>query len=87
MTSGMNVAFEGTCRQAPLRACANNGDCNEGECCKSENGCETDGVCTAIPTDLICTAVVLPYCGCDGVTRHGAWGCILDRFAYQGECR
>jgi hypothetical protein len=67
-------------------SCESTADCPSGQFCSSPDGCASLGTCKPFPTDVACTAVVLPYCGCDGVTKQSTSGCIYDRFAHSGAC-
>jgi hypothetical protein len=77
--------YEATCGDTGT-SCESTADCPQGEFCSSPNGCDSPGTCKPLPTDVFCTAVVLPYCGCDGQTKQSTSGCIYDRYAHGGAC-
>ncbi len=79
--------FATTCGGGGAESCESTADCPQGQFCSSPGGCGTPGSCKPIPTDVVCTAVVQAYCGCDGVTQHSTSGCIYDRYAHVGECQ
>ncbi|MFN0253057.1 MAG: hypothetical protein ACKV2T_39655 [Kofleriaceae bacterium] len=51
--------------------------------CEGE-GCDGPGRCA--PRDRTCTADDIPYCDCDGRTRHTTSSCPSVRFAKRGPC-
>ena len=61
-------------------------DCEMGEYCLAEEGCDQLGICAPIPGDIACAAVMTPYCDCDGETQWSTSGCIWDRYLHQGAC-
>ena len=64
-------------------ACESSADCPRGDYCAGD--CTGMGSCQTRPVE-ICTAVITPYCGCDGVTRYSSSGCVYDRYDHRGEC-
>ena len=76
---------QASCGSGGPKQCTENADCKAGEYCKSE-GCATPGSCTKIP-NVACTAVITPYCGCDGKTKYSSSGCVFDRYEHLGECK
>ena len=74
------------CESAPKEGCELNEHCEMGEYCEREPGCEEPGECTAIPTDVMCTSVVTPYCDCEGNQQQSPTGCIYDAYMNTGSC-
>jgi hypothetical protein len=75
--AGVTVASDGACE--PALACGGGSAlvCPEGQFCKAPIAtcaAGSAGLCTPTPTD--CSTVVLPVCGCDGLTYSNA--CLAD---------
>ena len=69
---------------APLGgACDDGSDCASGLC--EGQGCGAAGGHCADPA-RVCTADVVAYCGCDGVTFDGSSSCPGRRYASTGAC-
>jgi len=84
---GQRYAHRGECG-APRAAggpCAADDQCASGICEGPGCGEAETGVCAA--AGRMCTADVVPYCGCDGKTFGASSGCPQRRFAHRGKCK
>ena len=85
--AGMNVAYPGECKVAPV-LCKSNEECADGELCKKTlGGCDQAGVCSDVPSG--CFNVYDPICGCDNQTYSNeceAWAAGQSA-QYKGECK
>jgi len=89
-SAGVGIASEGEC-EADQQACGGTGGatCATGEVCLRPDGecaADAEGVCHSTP--VVCPAVIIPVCGCDGVTYDNA--CVAAgagvTVATDGEC-
>ena len=81
------VDAEASCGVGATNSCKSTADCKSGEYCHSETGCSGEGTCKPKPTNVFCTAVVTPYCSCEGETKQSTSGCIFDRYEHAGACQ
>ncbi|MEC8022808.1 MAG: hypothetical protein VX223_02675 [Myxococcota bacterium] len=68
-------------------ACQNSSDCPDGQWCRPEGGCGTDGVCLDFPSECE-TVGLVPVCGCDSQTYKSECNANLAGIsvAYTGAC-
>lgn len=72
--------------------CKYNHECDDGEYCKRAPGCETHGLCTALPSaDYIqenCEETPTLYCDCDAKNElTSPTTCIFDAYYNEGPCQ
>lgn len=84
---GRRYSHRGECGapRAAGAACAADDQCASGICEGQGCGEQETGVCAA--AGRMCTADVVPYCGCDGKTFGASSGCPQRRFAHRGKCK
>ncbi|MEZ4226594.1 MAG: hypothetical protein R3B13_36945 [Polyangiaceae bacterium] len=78
---------EASCGIGATVKCDSSADCKTGEYCHAAAGCGSQGECKAKPTNIACTAVITPYCDCNGKTQYSPSGCVFDRYDHMGECQ
>ncbi len=67
--------------------CLTNDDCEGADVyCDRPPGCTERGECTTIPTDIMCSMVVTPYCDCNGESQQSPTGCVYDAYRHLGPC-
>lgn len=66
--------------------CMKDSDCGDDSYCKAE-GCDAEGVCQKIPTNVFCGQAITPYCTCDGKTVYNNNTCVFARYDHLGECQ
>lgn len=65
------------------KACKTSAECERGQVCAGDEGCDKTWTCQPSPP---CTKDYVPYCGCDGQTFRASGSCPGAKYQKRGGC-